>query len=553
MKKISLQQVLRMAVIIVSTIIIAFLAILSGYSFVQYQNSIKAKINSYLYESCDSISTSLSNINSEMYDIYSYDENFKILQSSTGLDSMTAIYNLTDRLMTLQKMKKKTVGYIVFYDNFESKRYYFDQKDFDVDEIEKIKEIAYAVANGTTPMHDWYFKHVGNHNYAMCLYHYGNIALCEFYLVSEIEDYLLEQVNIKDSLTFLINGEKILGDEDVVKAFSGISTANTDIFGGYSIYKKRIDGSDLTLVVAVPINFLTLINLQQIILVLATIATLLVTLFFYSHMKKQLLNPLNQLIEDMNRIGNGQLDTKILSKSRFSEIQTVIDTTDHMIDEIEKQKMVAYEKELDSQRAKMQYLSLQLKPHFYLNGLKTLNVMAMNNDMKKIQDVIIHLSRHLRYLLNVEKELVPLQSEIDYVNNYVLLQQEMIDRPIKIEWQVNVNRKDWQIPNLCMQTFVENSFKYVKMGNTNSEVIVYISVNELESENGPILDLYIRDNGEGYPEDTLETINCEPTEGSSHVGINNLLRRCRLIYSNDFEWIFENDNGAVSNLFLPFK
>jgi len=262
--------------------------------------------------------------------------------------------------------------------------------------------------------------------------------------------------------------------------------------------------------------------------------------------------PLTQLIGEMKRIGAGDLSNKILSKSRFSEIQTVIDTTDKMIDEIQKQKMVAYENELDAQRAQLQYLSLQLKPHFYLNGLKTLNVMAMNKDTRRIQDVIMHLSTHLRYLLTLEKQLVPLQSEIDYVKNYVALQQEMTDRVINIQWQVKVGRSDWLVPNLCIQTFVENSFKYAKLGNNNNELIIYISINELDADGEQILDLYIRDNGEGYPTQVLDIINDEPKEGLENVGINNLKRRCKLLYGQGFECVFANDNGAASNLFLPY-
>ena len=49
----------------------------------------------------------------------------------------------------------------------------------------------------------------------------------------------------------------------------------------------------------------------------------------------------------------------------------------------------------------------------------------------------------------------------------------------------------------------------------------------------------------------LDIINNEPTEGGEHVGINNLKRRCKLIYDSGFECVFMNDNGAVSNLFLP--
>ena len=60
----------------------------------------------------------------------------------------------------------------------------------------------------------------------------------------------------------------------------------------------------------------------------------------------------------------------------------------------------------------MQYLQLQLKPHFYLNGLKTVNALAMAHEDEKIQELVLNLSEHLRYLLRAEQETVPLSREL---------------------------------------------------------------------------------------------------------------------------------------------
>ena len=70
-KQISLQKTLGISVIVASTIVITFLVILSGYSFVSYQNGIREKNERLLYEYTSSLSSTLSNINSEMYEIYS--------------------------------------------------------------------------------------------------------------------------------------------------------------------------------------------------------------------------------------------------------------------------------------------------------------------------------------------------------------------------------------------------------------------------------------------------------------------------------------------------
>ncbi len=548
-KQISLQKTLGISVIVASTIVITFLVILSGYSFVSYQNDIREKNERLLYEYTSSLSSTLSNINSEMYDIYSYDENYKKLQYSEGLDSLELVYNLNDRLVTLLKMEQKTVGYIIFYDNFVGKRYYFNQEIFDGGDFEKIKDIAFAVASGSTSSRSWSYNRIDDNDYAICVYRSGNIALCEFFKLTDWQNDLLEEIGIEGCESFFVNSDKVLASDEDSEKFGAILRGEKS----YTVYKKQIQGADLSIVVAVPINVVTLINVQLVILLLCTVFTIIASMVFYQKMKTQLMKPLERLTYDMKLIGAGSLDKKIMSQSTFTEIQTVIDTTNAMIEEIEKQKMAVYEKTIDSQKAQLQYLSLQLKPHFYLNGLKTLNVMALNGNTRKIQDVIIHLSQHLRYLLTAEKQMVQLKSEIDYVNNYAVLQQEMTDRPINIQWQVNVKRKDWLIPNLCIQTFVENSYKYAKLGNPNNELIIYISINELETEEELFLDINIRDNGDGYPEKVLEIINGEAVEGSENVGINNIKRRCALLYDNGFECIFSNDGGAVSNLFLPWK
>ncbi len=546
----SLQKALKIAVIVVSTVIVMFLASLSGYAFIRFQNSIKTEINSDLVEYANQMEDDIDSINSDMYDIFSYDDNYSKLQYSLGINSLEPIYNLNDRLKTLINMKQRTVGYIVFYDNFDKKSYYFNQDIFEEEDVDEIKEVAYAVASQSTSSKSWSYYKINSSIYAICVYRSGNVALCQFYRMTDLMEQLIKDINIDGTISYVYAGDKILGDDNAEDIFKDMSE-NATSYNGYRIFRKTVVGTDVTIVVAVPINFVTVVNVQMIVLIILTIVTLVSVVVFYNHLRSQLLEPLATLTEDMRKIGEGEMDRKLYSQSQFTEIQTVIDTTDRMIDEIEKHKMVAYEKTIDSQKARMQYLSMQLKPHFYLNGLKTLNVLAMNNETAKIQDVIMHLSEHLRYVLSLEKELVPLQSEIDYVNNYAKLQQEMTDRPIRIEWQVSVERRDWMVPCLCIQTFVENSFKYAKLGNSMLELIIYISINELNTEEGVFLDLYIRDNGDGYADEILDIINNEPTEGGEHVGINNLKRRCKLIYDSGFECVFMNDNGAVSNLFLP--
>lgn len=199
----------------------------------------------------------------------------------------------------------------------------------------------------------------------------------------------------------------------------------------------------------------------------------------------------------------------------------------------------------------MQYLQLQLKPHFYLNGLKTVNALAMAHEDEKIQELVLNLSEHLRYLLRAEQETVPLSRELAFVENYIGLQKHVTGRPVTSEITVDPEVEDWQVPILSVQTFVENSIKYARLGDASCPLEIQITASYLKTEEGDYLDLVVQDNGQGYSDAILEEINGDSASGTFCVGINNIKRRCGFLYGDKAEYLFENNEGAVSELILP--
>ena len=79
----------------------------------------------------------------------------------------------------------------------------------------------------------------------------------------------------------------------------------------------------------------------------------------------------------------------------------------------------------------------------------------------------------------------------------------------------------------------------------------FYCVQLLQTEDGVFVDIMVSDNGSGYPENILEEINADAQKGIRSVGINNLKRRCALIYEGKAEYNFYNGSGAVSELILP--
>lgn len=163
----------------------------------------------------------------------------------------------------------------------------------------------------------------------------------------------------------------------------------------------------------------------------------------------------------------------------------------------------------------------------------------------------MNLSEHLRYLLQSERETIPLCKEIDFVKNYVNLQKHVTGRLVECEIESDPQVLRFTVPVLCIQTFVENSIKYARFGSMNVTLKIRVSAVSLSLGEQHFLDLTVADNGQGYDEKILEEINGDPKQGTRSIGINNIKRRCLMIYGDKAEYNFYNDSGAVSELIIP--
>lgn len=98
------------------------------------------------------------------------------------------------------------------------------------------------------------------------------------------------------------------------------------------------------------------------------------------YLYRKLIYPINTLMETMQKVGNGNLSLRVNDNYDLLELQRFGQTFNEMLTKINDLKLEAYEKKLDLKQAQLQYLQLQIRPHFYLNCLKSLYGMAEKNN-----------------------------------------------------------------------------------------------------------------------------------------------------------------------------
>ncbi|MCT2194707.1 histidine kinase [Paenibacillus sp. p3-SID1389] len=241
--------------------------------------------------------------------------------------------------------------------------------------------------------------------------------------------------------------------------------------------------------------------------------------------------------------------------SKIIELERANKQFMNLVDQIKKFKIDLYERELEKQRIQLDYMKLQINPHFFLNCLTNIYSMAQMQLYQEIEQMALSTSRYFRYIFQNDGDFVKLRDEIEHVRIYLDIQKHRY--PDALVYRIDVEEMlaaEIQIPPLVLQTFVENAVKYAV--SRISQVHIELAV-RLEREDGEErMTIRITDTGPGFPPEILECLqNGRPLDQSAgnHIGIMNTLQRLASLYNGDAAVSFSNreDGGACVILSLP--
>jgi sensor histidine kinase YesM len=111
-------------------------------------------------------------------------------------------------------------------------------------------------------------------------------------------------------------------------------------------------------------------------------------------------------------------------------------------------------------KSELSAIKAQLNPHFLYNVFNTISasVPAKNERTRRM---IAELSDLFRYQLKASQvETVPLHEELEFVNKYLELEKERFEDRLNIQFDVDQDIMNEQIPPMLLQPLVENSIKH---------------------------------------------------------------------------------------------
>ena len=175
------------------------------------------------------------------------------------------------------------------------------------------------------------------------------------------------------------------------------------------------------------------------------------------------------------------------------------------------------EKEKLQKEMELTYLKEQVNPHFLFNSLNSIYALSRQQS-PETPEVVMQLSELMRYQLqSSKKDVVLLKKELEFIENYLLLEEKRLSQRCTVEFLIEGNVSDLKIAPMLLIPFVENAVKHGAQ-STNKQSSIDIKAS-------------IKDSSLHFCVENSKPANVVETERKG-MGLENVKRRLDLLYPN---------------------
>lgn len=242
----------------------------------------------------------------------------------------------------------------------------------------------------------------------------------------------------------------------------------------------------------------------------------------------KIAKPARELMESMKKLAKDNKYPRVEVISN-DEIGMIGLEYNKMAENIENLIEKVYKMELTQKQAELEFLQMQINPHFLYNALDTISWMALGQGNMDVSEMTIALAELLRATIKKES-LISLREEMTTVRDYLFIQGERFGDKISAEYQIEEAAYDCQVPNFILQPIIENAIIHglePKIGKGIIKIKIYLKHGRLYVQ--------IEDDGAGMSEQEIETLysECRENNTKQSIGLKNVYRRLLLCYGEE--------------------
>lgn len=279
-----------------------------------------------------------------------------------------------------------------------------------------------------------------------------------------------------------------------------------------------------------------LINKKAIVLIsMGIVFAALIIVFLAS---RRVTNSLSRLVKQIGNAPKHNFHQYVAVTGTY-ETRQIGNAFNSMLDELHDyvEKLVLAQKQ--QRNAELAALQQQINPHFLYNTLTSIKFMVQQGVKEETESVINALISLLQNTIGNVSETITVEQEVENLKNYVLINQKRYGDRIKVNYFVSPDCREYQIPKLILQPFIENSFFH----GFNKKANGYINV--LVWQEGDRLICEVVDNGDGMEVSAENKLPSTKRNQQlfSGIGVRNVHERIQLIYGEAFGVTISSDPG----------
>lgn len=194
--------------------------------------------------------------------------------------------------------------------------------------------------------------------------------------------------------------------------------------------------------------------------------------------------------------------------------------------------------ENQSLRNELAMLKAQLSPHFLFNTLNNIDTLIYRSQ-DEASAMLIKLAALLRYMLyESDGKEVPIEREIEYIEQLTELQRLRFEQPDYIDLVVENDSTDLTIAPLLFLPFIENAFKFVSKPEAMPAISIHLKATHKQ----------VQLTCKNY----FSPKTLEKPEERQRIGLANARRRLELLYPGAFD-LQVSDSGKQFEVTLELN
>ena len=284
-------------------------------------------------------------------------------------------------------------------------------------------------------------------------------------------------------------------------------------------------------------------------------------------MRKTIVTPIMKLVEFAKRIAGNDYFIEDLEVESQDEIGELVHAFNKMkyatgeyilgleerkrtLDLLHAEEMEKLEAERRLEAMKLEVLKNQVNPHFLFNTLNVIGGMAMLENAKTTEKMIMALSNLFRYNLKNPYPEAMLAQELNVVKDYMYIQQMRFGERISCRISCEVDENTVVIPTFTFQPLVENAVIHgLSPKEEGGKIYIRVWKNDGETM------ITFHDTGVGMSLEKLETLKQKLLEGTiskDSIGVGNVYRRFKMMYpEGGFDIYSREGKGTLMKLRIP--